>query len=428
MSTTRLFSNVKFDGDDLIHAPGNIWNCGALVAGTTIGAGILAMPAVTVDAGVIPSSVTLTGVWLYMVISGLLLTEVNLNTMCSLGRRSSGLLVMAHRTLGSVGAWSAGAFFLILQYSLMVAYIARGGTILSQVLGSVDPLPARLGSIWVGSIVFTGVLVNLMFWGRERSVVRVNSGLVAIVISIFLVLIGLNCVSVVPSRLLIQHWPAIHPGIPIMVVALVYHSVVPIVASRLEGNRPKIRQAIILGTTIPLVMLLVWNAVILGSLQPDWLMHGVLGQRFDPLEILRQRRPWLGYLISLFSELAMATSFIGMGYGLLHFFRDVLHLELQQMGSRCLAFGLVTVPTLLLAVLTPDSFFVALDYAGIFGVSILFGILPALMAWRQRYHLQLSKRVADPLVPGGRGILGLVMGLALVMIGVQIRIKLGSFF
>ena len=38
-----------------------------LVAGTTVGAGMLALPAVTQASGFIPSTVTLTGCWLYMV-------------------------------------------------------------------------------------------------------------------------------------------------------------------------------------------------------------------------------------------------------------------------------------------------------------------------------------------------------------------------
>ncbi len=46
------------------------------MTGTTVGAGILALPAVTLPAGVIPSSVELIGCWLLLVASGLLLAEV----------------------------------------------------------------------------------------------------------------------------------------------------------------------------------------------------------------------------------------------------------------------------------------------------------------------------------------------------------------
>jgi len=47
-------------------------NAIVLVAGTTVGAGILALPAVTQPAGFIPSTLALTGAWMYMATTGLL--------------------------------------------------------------------------------------------------------------------------------------------------------------------------------------------------------------------------------------------------------------------------------------------------------------------------------------------------------------------
>ena len=52
-----------------------------------------------------------------------------------------------------------------------------------------------------------------------------------------------------------------------------------------------------------------------------------------------------------------------------------------------LPYVLTSVPPLIMAVLNPDAFFAALDIAGTYGVLVLFGILPALMAWSERYGL-----------------------------------------
>jgi tyrosine-specific transport protein len=41
-------------------------------------------------------------------------------------------------------------------------------------------------------------------------------------------------------------------------------------------------------------------------------------------------------------------------------------------------------PPTLLALSFPDIFFKALDYAGTYGVLLLFGIMPAAMAWSER--------------------------------------------
>jgi len=55
-SLDRIFSAVTYkdDTDNTIpqHAPGSVWGAAALVVGTTMGAGVLALPATTVSIAV----------------------------------------------------------------------------------------------------------------------------------------------------------------------------------------------------------------------------------------------------------------------------------------------------------------------------------------------------------------------------------------
>ena len=67
-------------------APGTVIGSAALVAGTTVGAGILALPAKTLAAGLAPTATPLIGGWLFMAATGLLIAEVDLNTACVLDR------------------------------------------------------------------------------------------------------------------------------------------------------------------------------------------------------------------------------------------------------------------------------------------------------------------------------------------------------
>ncbi len=53
--------------------------------------------------------------------------------------------------------------------------------------------------------------------------------------------------------------------------------------------------------------------------------------------------------------------------------------------SRPARYLAVLLPPLAFALLKPDIFLSALDYAGTYGVMSLFGVLPAVLAWRQRY-------------------------------------------
>ena len=67
-------------------APGTVLGSAALVAGTTVGAGILALPAKTLAVGLAPTATLLVGGWVFMAATGLLIAEVDLNTACVLDR------------------------------------------------------------------------------------------------------------------------------------------------------------------------------------------------------------------------------------------------------------------------------------------------------------------------------------------------------
>ena len=55
-----------------------------------------------------------------------------------------------------------------------------------------------------------------------------------------------------------------------------------------------------------------------------------------------------------------------------------------------LAFVAAILPPTVLALSFPDIFFRALDYAGTYGVLLLFGLIPAAMAWSERCSRHLG--------------------------------------
>jgi tyrosine-specific transport protein len=56
-----------------------------LLSMNLVGAGILAVPSVTQESGFLASAVACVTCWIYMVGTGLLVAEVNVNMMCELG-------------------------------------------------------------------------------------------------------------------------------------------------------------------------------------------------------------------------------------------------------------------------------------------------------------------------------------------------------
>ena len=410
--TTRLFSNVSFDGNKLIHKPGSVLGSTALIAGTTVGAGILALPAVTLPSGVLPSTALLIGVWLYAVVSALLIAEVTLNGMRHNGRASNGFLAMVESTFGKVGAQTTGGAYLFYHYALLIAYVSQGGKILISAVERIWDLPNL--PAWMGSTSFALIFGIILYLGRDRFIERLNSFFVGIVIASFIGLLVLGVTQVHPTSLLSQDWSALTPALSVMLVALFFHNIVPVVATQLEGDAVMVRKSIVVGSAIPLMMFLLWNAVILGSVTPT-MLENISGSSsvFDPLQVLGagDAGEWLGILIAVFSEFAIATSFIGFFYGLRDLFKD-MNLFADSTVSLPLI-SLILFPPMGFSAINPNIFYTALDYAGTFSVSILGGIIPAAIAWKQR---DKYKELNQNLVPGGKLTLVIMIAIALIAI------------
>jgi len=85
----------------------------------------------------------------------------------------------------------------------------------------------------------------------------------------------------------------------------------------------------------------------------------------------------------IFSLLAIATSYLAVGTGLLNFMKDLtrsLFKKRNRTTDALFAFGL----PLLITLCYPDLFLMALNIAGGVGIGIVFGILPGMMLIKAR--------------------------------------------
>eukprot|EP00250_Pteridium_aquilinum_P020653 c24898_g1_i4 orf=811-1989(-) len=225
----RLFSNVN--EVNLQHEPGSLTSAILLIAGTTVGAGILAIPAVTQEAGFVASSFTCLASWLYMVTTGLLIAEVNISTMCELGSGGVSLVSMAMRTLGRGGVLAACVAYLFIHYALLVAYVARS----SEILMSASGIPQ-----WICAAIFSGALGGLCYFGSQKAVGAVNGFLVAGIIGSFGILVFAAAGDLNWGSLLRANFAAVPQSIPIIALSFVYQNVVPVVCTSLEGDLKRI--------------------------------------------------------------------------------------------------------------------------------------------------------------------------------------------
>jgi len=388
MEVERLFSNLN--EETLKHEPGSLLGSISLVAGTTVGAGVLALPAVTKDAGYFPSSAVIVACWVYSCCTGLLVAETNIRLMCELGRGGVSLLSMARSTLGKPGELVAGLSYVFLHYALLVAYIARGGELLTEII---DTSPA------VASMAFTLLVGTTVYASEVKVLDTINICLVFGIILSFFLILQVALTHFDAAALFDSDTSKVLSCVPVVVLAFVYHNIIPVVASSLEGDRKKITASIVGGTAIPLFMFLLWNGAILGYSEIDSMGDG----QVDPLKLL-QSDETVGTFITAFSLLAVATSFIGFVIGLVDFVGDGLKMPVNTKNA--LPFAITLFPPAAFALLYPDVFLSALEYAGTYGVLGLFGILPAAMAWQTRKRKDLDDQVPN-MLPGRQ--LGLVI-------------------
>ena len=410
-----------------------------MVAGTAIGAGILAAPAATAPAGFLPSTGALGVVWWYMLVSGLLLSELSLNRMGETGKSSAGILEIYKANLPPALSSVATATYFFLHYAVMVAYFAQGGTNLATYLDTLPNVSEILNQYpWSGQVLFATSIGSALYAGSKESLKNINNALVLCVLVIFFLILGIGGQTADFSQLISlqnQHPEQVVNAFPILFMSIVYQNIVPTVVLQLEGDRKKIRRALIGGTAIPAFMLLGWNAVILGNVLgiSNELNDEIVNRNIDPIQLLQSGEnggPVLSALVSGFSELAIVTSLIGFVYALTEALGDVTNVPTDGPDHeqwKPLLFAGVILPPLILSVSNPNIFFQALEYGGAFGVSTLFLVLPPIMVWKLRYGEEQKSLTTLPMVFGGKLTLGSLWKAAGTLIFEQGAEKLGVF-
>lgn len=379
-----------------------------LIMGTSIGAGILALPVATATLGVYGIVAFLILVWALMTYSAFLVLEVNL----WLPNRSN-IISMSKVTLGWAGQLTAWVSYLLLLYSLMAAYAAGGGDIFfhfGRLLG--------LGLPEKGYVILFVLLVASIVYQGIRIVDHVNRALMAIkLISLFALVFSLMPFVKV-ALLLDTQFQFQMSAIVIMITSFGYATIIPSLRVYYEDDIPTLKKVIFFGSLIPLICYLLWVVTIHGVL-PEKGPHGLLAilsgghaasDLIASLTVILHN-PWINSFSDAFASVSVVTSFLGVSLGLSDFLSDGF--ALQKAGWRkVLIFLLTYLPPIILVVLSPELFIAGLAYAGFFCVFLLM-LLPALMAWFGRYRKKIAKGYQ---VFGGKPMLLAVMALAVCLI------------
>ena len=390
-----------------------------LIAGTEIGAGMLALPLITGVMGFFYSAVLFIICFLFMLTSLFYLLEATLMTT----KVNANLISIVKERLGPIGQFVAWLFFLLLLYAVAAAYLSGGGSLIAEVLsaGWNKPVSPNVG-IFVFLVIFGFIVV---FGTRAVDVIN-RLCMFGLAGSFFLLLI-----FVTPN----VHWDHFRGGdpvyiwaaVPVVILSFTCNIIVPSLRTYLSGDVHKLKLSFFWGSLIPLFFYLVWEFLIIGML-PLTGEYGLesIGSAAHPVSRLTEalshflRVSWIAILVGLFSFFALVTSFFGVALSLYDFLADGFHIK-KTVGGRFLLLIMMFVPPLLFAFFYPKGFILAIGYAGVF-VAILYGTLPVLMVWKGRYIEKKEERFK---VFGGRFLMLIVLAGSLFVIFFQIAATRG---
>jgi tyrosine-specific transport protein len=372
-----------------------------LIVGTSIGGGMLALPVSTAPAGMFNSISFLIACWLIMTVGAFLILEVNLRLPAG-----SNMISMAKSTLGLPGQIMAWISYLLLLYSLLAAYISGGSDVFNSLLRSAHiPLPA-----WITSVLFT-LSFSLIIYSGIRAVDYVNRGLMFGKLGVYLLLVIIISPHVDVSKLSGGSVKAITGSLMILITSFGFASIVPSLRDYFQSDIRSLRRVILIGSVIPLVCYILWNAVIMGVIEHNQLLalrnseHATSGLTHALSTTVHSE--WITGFFGFFTSICMITAFLGVSLGLFDFLADGLRLKKSGIQGKW-TLALTFLPPLAVVLFNPGIYLHALSYAGGCCVILLL-LLPALMAWRGR-SADANTLI---LVPGGNASLLLVGAIAL---------------
>lgn len=420
----------------------------AIIAGTSIGGGFLALPSLTTPMGFMPAMTGLFVSWAFLALAAMAYAEATMRSIVQQNAARSmdpgmaeaatddaaeiSVLTVTRCSLGNGCSMICSLAFATQMFVVMTAQVVKCGEIISVLSGLPYVACCILPSVVVGCFSFSA---------GKRSVEHTNSFLTAALVGGFAALIfnttaasiGSTEISVVIGRLAFADWQWLLPSaamwsLPVFINLLCFGQSVPVVVGRLGADRPRdIHAAILIGSFIPFVLCAIWTAVSAALLDPS----SSAVRSADPVLQMLTGRLAVAVPVGLVAMGAIGTTLIANYLSLGQFATDAI----CAIHGRCSPFskGLARTATvvlpLLLACSGPELYLPLLAFAGAYPTNLLYGLMPplAVIVLRRLQQNQKTRAWKGPtsLLPGGDPLLLAVASLAAAELAICAALSCG---
>ncbi len=328
-----------------------------LIAGTSIGSGMIALPMTLSKLGILPSIFLMLMIWGLAYYTSLINLELNLQagkgmSLGELGKHFSGK-----------SAQIFGEFSLkILSYALLSVYIYAGSSVVQKLIGPHINLNYictcyTLGIMLLLILPFKGIdyINRVLFMGLLIVSGVLITGLTTMINWDNLPLFSNNYTH-------IETWSSL---IPVVFTSFGFQVIFHTLTNYCNQNVKLLKSAFFWGSLIPAIIYIVWTCSVISVIfheNPDFyaqMINGKIEIGDLVIELTRIAKwPAIQVLVWWISLLAIITSLLGVGIGL---FQSINTTFKNKMLS-----ALITIiPPYITAIIIPNAFITVLGFAGL---------------------------------------------------------------
>ncbi len=350
-----------------------------IIAGTAVGAGMLAMPLTSAQMGFGLTLILLTLLWVLLTFTAVLYAEVH-----QYNKNDAGIASLAEQYFGTSGRLFVNFVLLFFMYAVLTAYVTGSGSLLLGILPSFDnpdlvqKIMSLIFSIGLGLLVTIGISI--------ADVANRISFSLKVVIFVVILALMLNKVSFENLQAAPTNNLLFFSAMPVFFMTFGFHICTPTINEYLEGDHRKVKLSCILGATAIFIIYVVWQFATHGVLEQSVLIK-VLNEEPNLNGLIEAFKVTtgsvlMGEMVRIFSLLALVTSYIGVALGLSSAVKDLLmHFKLRHDRA---TIGLITfIPPIIIGFTYPQIFLSAFAFAGI--IFAFIGVfLPVALAYKSR--------------------------------------------
>ena len=321
-----------------------------IIAGTALGAGMLAIPMVLAQFGLVSGTLLMLLIWLGTTYAALLLLESSIKAGGGFSMNT-----IAKQTLGKSGQLVTNGLLYALLICLLMAYIIGAGDLLHKLITSFN-VPI---SMTQSQVLFT-LVAGLIVAAGTSTIDKINRAMFSVMIA----LLAFSLVYMAPSisfdnlqQITNSNRSDLIKTSSILFTSFGFMVVIPSLVNYNDGaSHKQLRNMVIVGSLIPLFCYLIWLYVVVGNLNTDQLSQ--FTNVSDLLAVLSAKYGHISSVLSIFTGLALLTSFLGVAMAL--FDQNLDTFKQNRAITYCISFVL----PLLGALFAANHFLAALNYAG----------------------------------------------------------------